>query len=249
MLLMALPAGANPGDPPVGIEPRIGPNTDLVMTGTGPGQGVSGYIAPAGDTAFDPLNGYPDTIPDGFEPLNEGFAGIIKAQAVDTGEVLNMYCIDIRTSTWPGLGYESGTWDDADVPNVDYVAYILNLYYPNTGEPAAAPNENLRAAAVQAAIWFLTDKYVLAPNDPVRPYTEAIVQDALDNGPLEELPPPDLSIDPTTLRGAADTPLGPYVVTADSTATVTVTATGATMYADAAATVPIADGATVPSGQ
>ena len=102
------------------------------------------------------------------------------------------------------------------------MSYILNLYYPNTDLPDAGGNLNLRAAAVQTAIWFLTDKYVLAAGDPVRPLTEAIVADALANGPLPDLPPPDLTIDPTTLRGAADTPLGPYTVTAESTDTVTV---------------------------
>jgi hypothetical protein len=247
LILVGMPANANPGPP--GPTPRVGPNTDLEMTGTGAGQGVSGGIAPVGDTAFNPLEGYPATIPSGFEPLNEGFAGIITAKAVPSGENLKMYCIDIRTLTYPGLGYEHGTWDDANVPHVDYVSYILNHYYPNTGQPTGAPNDNERAAAVQAAIWFFTDKYVLAPGDPVRPFTEAIVADALKNGPLPVPPPPDLKITPTTLRGAADAPLGPYVVTADSAETVTVTSTGATMYSDAAGTAPIAQGATVPSGQ
>jgi hypothetical protein len=247
LLLLALPAGANPGSP--GPLPRTGANTDLVMTGTGPGQGVSGGIAPAGDTAFDPLGGYPSTIPAGFEPLNEGFAGVITAQAQLSGEQLEMFCIDIRTSTYPGLGYQNSSWDDSNVPNVGFVAYILNHYFPNTTEPAGAPNDNVRGAAVQAAIWFLTDKYVLAPGDPVRPFTEAIVADAIANGPLQEPPPPDLTIDPASQRGAADTPLGPYVVSGDTAPTVTVSATDATMFADAAATVPIANDASVPSGQ
>ena len=257
LLMMAPPAGANPIPPPVGSTPRTGPNTDITMVGTGPGQAVSGFIAPA-DSTFDPTAGYPDQPPADFTPLNEGFAGIIHAQVIGSNppEILNMYCIDILTPTWPGLGYEGGTWDEADVPNVDYVSYILNLYYPNSGLPDAGGDLNLRAAAVQTAIWFLTDRYVLAPGDPVRPLTEAIVADALENGPLPDLPPPDLTIDPTTLRGAADTPLGPYVVTADSADTVTVStasepggAPTARMYADAAATIPILEGAAVPSGQ
>ena len=56
----------------------------------------------------------------------------------------------------------------------------------------------MRAAAVQAAIWFFSDNYVLQPDDPVRPYTEAIVAAVLDAGPLPEPSPPNLVIDPTT---------------------------------------------------
>ena len=104
LFLFSVPAQANPG--PIGATPRTGPNTDLVMTGTGPGQGVTGSIGPI-DGDFDPTEGYPDTIPAGFTRLDEGFAGIIRAQSVSTGETLNMFCIDIRTSTYPGIGYEN----------------------------------------------------------------------------------------------------------------------------------------------
>jgi hypothetical protein len=77
-MLSATPAFAVPG--PIGTPPMTRDNTDLIMTGTGPGQGVSGGIAPIG-SSFDPLDGYPADIPAGFEPLNEGFAGIISAQS------------------------------------------------------------------------------------------------------------------------------------------------------------------------
>ncbi len=244
--LLATPGFAVPGDPR--NTPRTGPNTQLVMTGTGPGQGVSGGIAPIG-SSFDPLAGYPADIPAGFETLNEGFAGVILAQAQGNGDTLSMYCIDIRTSTYPGIGYENGTWDASNVPNVGYVARLLNGYYPITGEPAAAPNVNARAAAVQAAIWFFTDKYVLAPADPVRDLAAGIVADVIAQGPLVQPPPPNLVIDPRSDRGPADAVLGPFTVTGDSGQSVTVAATGASMYSDAAGTTPIATNATVPVGQ
>ena len=195
LVLFCVPADGVPRPP--GATPRTGPNTDLVMTGTGPGQGVTGGIGPVGGD-FDPTDGYPASPPDGFSPLNEGFAGVITAQSVSTGETLNMFCIDIRTSTYPGIGYENGTWNDSNVPNVGYIARILDEYYPNTGEPAAAPNDNVRGAAVQAAIWFFSDSYVLQPDDPVRPYTEDIVAAVIDAGPLPEPSPPNLVIDPTS---------------------------------------------------
>lgn len=245
-VLLAPSASAVPGDPRA--TPRTGPNTQLVMIGTGPGQGVSGGIAPVG-SSFDPLTGYPADIPAEFQPLNEGFAGVITARAQGNGDTLSMYCIDIRTSTYPGIGYENGTWDASNVPNVGYVARLLNGYYPITGEPAAAPNVNARAAAVQAAIWFFTDKYVLAPPDPVRDLAAGIVADVIAQGPLVPPPPPNLAIDPTTARGPADAVLGPFTVNGDSGQSVTVAATGASMFSDLAGTTAIPNNSTVPVGQ
>ncbi|WP_344097126.1 DUF5979 domain-containing protein, partial [Microbacterium deminutum] len=245
VLLSALPAQAVPGPP--GATPRTGPNTDIVMTGVGPGQGVTGGIAPVG-SGFDPTAGYPADVPAGFDPLNEGFAGVIHAQSMTSGATLNMFCIDIRTLTYPGLGYANGTWDASNVPNVGYIARILDEYYPNTGEPSGAPNDSARAAAVQAAIWFFSDSYVLQSTDPVRPFTAAIVAAVLAAGPLPEPSPPNLVIDPAAASGPSDTPLGPYTVTSDSVdpgLQITVRAAGGTMYADAAGATPIADGSTV----
>ena len=88
---------------------------------------------------------------------------------------LSLYCIDINTTTYGGIGYVLGTWDTANVPNVDYVARLLNEYYPNTNEPAALTDLNQKAAAVQAAIWFFTDKYVLNTSDPLHGTVAAIV--------------------------------------------------------------------------
>ncbi|MFZ0380851.1 MAG: hypothetical protein WAL38_23705, partial [Solirubrobacteraceae bacterium] len=87
LLLQAASAGAvfRPGPPP-GPPPAVRANTDLVMSGTGNGQAVSGFIATATNT-FDPVkDGYPISNPStgGTPPLwntlNEGFAGIIRGQ-------------------------------------------------------------------------------------------------------------------------------------------------------------------------
>ena len=48
---------------------------------------------------------------------------------------LSLYCIDILTATYGGIGYTLGTWDTTNVPNVGYVARLLNEYYPNTYAP------------------------------------------------------------------------------------------------------------------
>lgn len=68
-------------------------------------------------------------------------------------------------------------------------------------------------------------------------------------GPLVQPPPPNLAIDPTTDRGPADAVLGPFTVNGDSGQSVTVAATGASMFSDAAGTTAIPTNSTVPVGQ
>ena len=128
------------------------------------------------------------------------------------------------------------------------MARILNEYYPNTNLPDLG-NDNETAAAVQAAIWFFSDRYVLNkdPADPVYAATVAIVNKIRAEGPLVEPPPPSLTIDPKSLSGPHTT-LGPYTVTTDAPGGATVNATGANMYANRAGTTPIAPGAEVGSG-
>ena len=60
-LSQAAPVGARPlpGPPSIGLHARSGSNTEMVMSGTGPGRGVSGFI-PDATNPFDPvLDGYP----------------------------------------------------------------------------------------------------------------------------------------------------------------------------------------------
>ena len=220
--------------------------TEITMTGTGAGQAVTGGLPPVG-APFDPTTGYPADVPTGYETANEGFAGVITT--VDAvGNTQQMYCIDIRTSTYTGLGYESGTWDESNVPNVGYINRILNSYYPDQpGLPAEAPTDNIRAAAVQAAIWFFSDGYVLEDNDTIRQYTAPIVAAVLAAGPLTEPPAPNVSIDPPVASGPTDGVTGPFTITSDA-ATVTVEVpAGYTLYTDPAGTVPLT-GTTVTSG-
>ena len=166
-LLQAAPAGAvfRPGPPPA-APPEVRSNTELVMSGTGPGQAVSGFIATTGNT-FDPVTTpIPRaTRPPASRPRTRASPASSIARPPDGGANLSLYCIDIKTDTYSGIGYVLGTWDAANVPNVGYVARLLNEYYPNTTEPAALTDLNQRAAAVQAAIWYFTDRYVLNTSD------------------------------------------------------------------------------------
>jgi hypothetical protein len=166
---------------------------------------------------------------------------------------LQMYCINILTPTNIGYGYNLGTWDEANVNNVGFVARLLNDYYPNTAEPPigvnGVTNTNGQAAAVQAAIWYFSDNYVLAPGDPLQPAVAAIVNTVRLQPPLPAPTPPSLQITPpASTTGDAGTLVGPYVVTTNDPAGATVAATGASMFADAAGTTPIANGALVPNG-
>ena len=188
VLAMATSASAvwTPGGPRSGT----GGATELIMRGTGPGQGVTGFIART-DNPFNPLSGYPATNPTtGFDALNEGFAGIITASPPSGAPTLQMYCIDIRTLTQGGFGYTLGDWNAANVPLVGYIGRILNSYYPTSRPSRALTDVNQKAAAVQAAIWFFSDKYVLSTSDPLHDTVAGIVAQVIAAGPLASPPPP-----------------------------------------------------------
>ena len=238
LILVGMPANANPGPP--GPTPRVGPNTDLVMTGTGPGQGVSGgdrtdrhQLRPAGR-----LSG---AIPGGFETLNEGFAGIILAQAVPSGDTLTMYCIDIRTlpirvsdmSTAPGTPPTCLT--SATSPTAERLL-------PDHRSPAARA-ERQRSAPPRCRRRSGSSPTSTCSRRQTRsvPFTAGIVADATRARPAAGAAaarPEDRPDDPSR---AGRRPARPVTVAPPTPAqSVTVTATGATMYSDAAGTTPIA---------
>ncbi len=232
------------GPQPVGAVPTA--QVEVTMTGTGPGQAVTGGLPPVGQ-GFDPTTGYPGDVPVGYDPANEGFAGIITT-ADGEGNTQQMYCINIRVPTYTGLGYENGSWDESNVPNIGYVNRVLNSYFPDQPGLPEAANDNIRAAAVQAAVWFFSDGYVLQDTDPIRPLTAQIVADVLAAGPLTEPPAPDVSIAPPVAAGPVSGVVGPFTITSGAVAELTVGVTpGYTLYTDEAGTVPLV-GTTVPAG-
>ena len=248
--------------------PRAGvrSNTELTWNTLGPGGSVHGFIADDFNpinSATEPYPSYPaGTPPLGFSAQDEGFAGIIVGEPKDGSPSVSLYCIDIRTNTYPGDGYALDTWSRANVPNVGYVARILDEYYPHTDKPAGL-TENNKAAAVQAAIWYFTDGYVVNNSDqPVRDAVAAIVDTIQDEPPLVQPPPPSVNLAPPDRSGPAGSVIGPFTLTVNSrrhahrrhrgVTDATVTATGATMYSDASGTTLLGDGSiadAVPSGQ
>ncbi|HTP19164.1 MAG TPA: thioester domain-containing protein [Solirubrobacteraceae bacterium] len=252
LLLQVASAGAVVRKGPRPTRTGVRGNTEMTVTGWSPGHGVIGFIADR-NNPFDPvLDGYPASNPTtGFAAKDEGFAGVIHGTPAGGGPNLDLYCIDINTDTTTGIGYALGTWDASNVQNVGYVARILNEYYPNTNEPtelangtAASPNQT--AAAVQAAIWFFSDRYVLNTSDELHDTVVGIVNKIRAEGPLIEPPPPSITITPGTASGARRV-LGPFTVKTNAPGGATVNATGANMFANRAGTMPIAPGATVPS--
>ncbi|MGW1025033.1 DUF5979 domain-containing protein [Streptomyces sp. NPDC002577] len=230
---------------PVYTDPA-GLFTEATITGTGVGATVNGSTAPSG---FNPLDGYPATIPDGSTVHAAAYAGTIVVQDRNTGRTALTYCIDLFTDTETGVNYELGEWNEANVTNLGYVEYILQHYYPTTGEPSGATLTQ-RAAAVQAAIWFFTDKYVLATTGTsatIRTYTAAIVADALANGPSAEPAEPELSVTPEQMPAPATGEIvGPFTVTADGPSTIRIT--GVEVFTDSAGRNQLQDGDTVQPG-
>lgn len=248
-LLLAASATAAPRPTPHAPPPRLRTGTQLVWQGgLGPGlYNVAGFL-PDLTNDFDPLAGYPAGNPaSGFTPTTEYFAGVIQGTPTDGSPTVKLYCIDIRTDTYPGLGYGFGTWDEANVPNVGYVARILDEYYPAADLPALG-DTNLTAAAVQAAIWYFSDGFVVNTSDPaLHDAVAALVTHIIDAGPLPQPHPPSLTITPSHASGPAGGVLGPFTETTDA-ADATVTATGGSMFSNPAGTAPLPDPDTVPSG-
>ncbi|MCC3266471.1 DUF5979 domain-containing protein [Arthrobacter gengyunqii] len=236
---MAGPAQAAPDpEPPRNEAPASDAGTDIVITSLGEGRrNISGYLPPLGATW--PIDTYPTSRPAGYETENVGFAGVINTQEVDGTTTAQMYCIDLRTSTRVGIGYENGTWDESNVPNIGYVNRILNTYYPSTNLPAGVANNNDKAAAVQAAIWFFTDGYVVNRTNNLYSTVASIVNDTIAAGPLDEPDAPDISITPTTAEAAVTGVAGPYTVTSEADEITVTTDEGFGLFADEAGTVPL----------
>ena len=225
----------------------------MVMSGTGPGQGVTGFIANASNP-FDPATDpYPTSNPTaGFTPKDEGFAGIIHGRRQPAAPELSLYCIDIDTITKIGIGYVLGTWNAANVPNVGYVARLLAEYYPNTDEPAAPDRsqpEGRRGAGGHLVLQRPLRAEHLGPVAQRRGRDRGQDPSRGAAGPAATAQPhasPRRRERPRRQRGR--TVHGQHHATA-ARARATVTATGGNMFSDAAGTVPIANGAAVPTAR
>jgi hypothetical protein len=161
------------------------------------------------------------------------------------------YCIDLRTDTTVGVNYKLGDWTTANVPNLPYVNFILTNYFPNNPAAPTLASDAQRVQAVQAAIWYFTDQFVLSTNfsSTIRQATAAIILAAQQNGGNPPPPTPTLTITPSTAQ-VPDTGdiVGPFTVGGTVT-TSTLTTRGVDVFTDAAGTHQLSDGDPVASGQ
>ncbi|MQW75430.1 LPXTG cell wall anchor domain-containing protein [Nocardioides sp. dk4132] len=243
--LVPSPAGATPAGGQVRSLGSIFTELQTVSITGQPGlRNVDSFVAPS---SFDPLTGYPETTPEGSTPHQDSYLGLILAKD-GHGENALTYCIDMFTGTGAGINYKRGDWSEANVPNIGYLGYILENYFPTAPRPAGV-SDDLKAAATQAAIWYFTDRMVLDPaaEPELHALTSAIVADALANGPATEPAAPNLSISPDTAEAPVTGELvGPFTVTADGPATLLVD--GVEVFSDAAGTQQLVDGDTVQAG-
>ena len=225
-------AEVQPGGPAPGTQANP-PTASVKIVGTGSGQGLNGFMS-----TFTPperiSHGYPTAIESGWHGHDAGFAGLIHMQVTSgpgAGATFDAYCIDLLTDTQVGVGYKPGEWTEANVPNVGYVAQLLQSYFPKTALPTGlTPNQ--QAAAVQAAVWYLSDGFVLAPTNALYPAVSAIITDVIARGALGSPPPPSLTIDGPSF-GTVNTLVGPFTVSGKAVGTVSA---GVEAFSDAAGT-------------
>ncbi|MEV5570404.1 thioester domain-containing protein [Spirillospora sp. NPDC052269] len=216
---------------------------DFRLARLGPGSHLRGYVGPE---SLDPTKGYLAAGYDrtGFHRRDLAYAGLRQGIRAD-GSRVRTYCFDLAHPARDRMAYRFGTWGEAKVPNTGYVSRIIHNYYPNTNQPAGLTAGG-RAAAVQAAIWFFSDRYVLDGRDPLFPATSGIVSRVLKDGPMTEPTRPGVAISgPEHIRAGAVS--GPFTIntTADKE---TVRLTGGEMFLDAAGTRPMTAGAAMRTG-
>lgn len=162
---------------------------------------------------------YGGTVPSATAQTPYPTSGLQNQRTVETAQIvlddpgsptpndILTYCIDLTTQTTIGVHYELGTWTEANVPNLPYVQWILDNYYPTVpSAPAGTAAEKVRA--VQGAIWYFTDQFVVNIHYPTeRAAVRSIVQAAqaaVGGSPPPEPPLPTLTISPASIEGAVD---------------------------------------------
>jgi hypothetical protein len=211
-------------------------------------QRIEGWLGPK---TYNPLKGYPAP---GFNERGHGFdlaltnpiaAGIYQAHT-GAGKIIRLYCVDVNTQTQAGVKYVANKWTRASIPNLGYVARILEGYYPNTDRPAAAATDAQKAAAVQTAIWFFTNRLVIDDKSGLYPLVRDIVDRVIASGPRGEPPMPTISI-AGPRKGTRGKIVGPFTVRA-TPKNFTIDVTGADLFRDSAGSRRLAHGARLASG-
>ncbi|HLK09799.1 MAG TPA: DUF4215 domain-containing protein [Candidatus Binatia bacterium] len=173
----------------LGARPSLAANATLTSLGQGLYNTVQGT-----------LNGNPETL---------YFTGVLHIR-IDGGPETNSFCVDIQH------GISFGDTEPQVPPTYPCaVLYILNNAFPTANNiPGALADQNREAAAVQAAIWSLTDPFV--PTGPSDVVARAAQIDAAAASQCGSLPPVPQSI---TVTPASATNYLPTDTTHSVTAT------------------------------
>jgi len=232
---------------------------DLTVTGSRVSVEADGYLlgvqsTPTSSPRNDP---YPASVPAGYVPY-DGVASLYAGTIGGSTDPVLLYCVQILNGV--SQSYTVVAQKDVNVENTGYVAWIVSNYYPVTALPdiGSGPqggmvSNQLKASAVEAAIWYFTDGFVLAPSDPLYAPVAAIVAAARAHGPVDvSQPAPDLSFALNGPQGPFEpgSLAGPFTPAASaSIARYTINAGGATMYGDAAGTTVIPADTAIPTDQ
>ena len=221
-----------------------------------------GLAAVASFAGVQPASAVSGSITGHTTPVTVTFEGGASANAAlmtlttGDGDTLFTYCIDFNTHTGMGVGYDEGSWDQANVPDVAKVTAKLQASYPvrsvaqdGAASGIASLTEQDAITATQAAIWHFTDVVNLDRN--------VVAQDAASNvGRLYDYllevaahpavePETTLSITPASASGTVGTRVGPFTLNVTpSNATVTVSNDAGAAFTDGEGNlfVPSSDG-------
>ena len=247
---VASPALAIPDSGGVGVADPPGPATEATIVEMLHQGGLFG-----GDVTVDPsITPYPSTGISNERPV-ETAQIVLDDPGVPGRQDLLTYCIDLATETEIGVHYELGDWSTANVPNLAYVTHILENYYPAVPTSPSTGTDVEKVQAVQGAIWYFTDSFVVAPayateHNAVKAIVDATLTAVNGPPPAPASPPipPTLTLTPD----AADAPttgqlVGPFAV-GGNVASATLSTSGVDVFADAAGTIPVPTGGTVVPG-
>ncbi|MGP3535920.1 thioester domain-containing protein [Microbacterium sp. RD1] len=164
------------------------------------------------------------------------------------------YCIDLGTETEVGVHYELGDWSTEILPPdaQPYVQWILTNYFPQVPTaPAGTDAEKVRA--VQGALWYFTDQFVVSRFYPEERAAVKAIVDAAQAAVAGGAPPtpslPTLTVDPASREGAVPGELiGPFVVGGSVAQSTIDIFDGAEVFSADDPALPVADGATISSG-
>ena len=226
----------------------VEPLPAVEITGFAPGLEIQG-LHPGQGVVPDATAQYPAVNPTGYVDIDT-FAGIVQtANVQDPSQIVQMYCINVYLETSVGTDYQLDTWAEANVPNIGYVTFILNNFYPTVQLPENL-NADQQAAAVQAAIWYFTDGYVVdTSQSDIRGAVVAIVAAAQANGPVQEPAVPGIEITPETASAVLGSRAGPFTVNGENVERITVTApSGSTLHTAETGGEEVPSGSTVSPG-